>query len=99
MNNESNGAPKLMVGHSHVKVMRLNINERTKKQEVVQVHEGIVVQDLGSFVRVYSNAPIEKGGDVSHEFAQIFPVKSNRVWCDLVSHKENAVPLAPLFRF
>lgn len=64
------------LGQTVVRVMRKNINELTGKEQTVKVNEGVIVQDNGSFVRVYNNAPREKGGDLSPETSEMVPVFS-----------------------
>jgi hypothetical protein len=88
----------IKVGHTCVRVMRKDINERDGRETVVKIHEGVVIQDCTSFVRVYSPAPIDKGGDVSPEAAQTYPLKSKRMWCEFVCERATKFPIPPLFR-
>jgi len=85
------------VGRTVVRVLRRepDINGR---ERILKVHDGIVIQDLGAFVRVYSHAPIDKGGDLSPEVAQEYPLTSPRVWCEHVSERSTDFPIPPLFR-
>ena len=89
----------IRVGHTCVRVMRKDINEQTGRETINKVHEGIVIQDCGAFVRVYSPAPLDKGGDVSPEAAQTYPVTSKRMWCEFVAERNTPFPTPPLFRF
>lgn len=90
---------KVNVGTTCVRVMRVNVNERTGATKTVKVHEGIVVQDTGSFVRVFNPAPLDKGGDVSPETSELFPLNSKRCWCELLSERSAAYPIPPALRF
>ena len=89
---------KVNVGKTIVRVMKLDINESTKKETIIKLHEGIVVQDNHSFVRVFSNAPIDKGGDLSPETSELFPLMSKRIWCEHVSERSVAYPIPPALR-
>lgn len=90
---------KVVAGKTCVKVMRIDIDERTKRERTIQAHEGIVVQDLGSFIRVYNPAPLDKGGDVSPETSQCYPVLAKRMWCEVTSTKTVAFPIPAALRF
>lgn len=90
---------KVNIGKTCVRVMRRDINEQTRKEKIIKVHEGIVVQDTGPFVRVFNPAPIDKGGDVSPETSELFPLLSPRVWCETVAEKSTSFPIPPLLRF
>jgi hypothetical protein len=87
------------LGQTCVRVMRKEINERTQQVKIVQAHEGIVVQDNGSFVRVFNPAPLDKGGDASQESSELFPWTSNRVWCEITSERSRAYPISPALSF
>lgn len=90
---------KVNVGTTCVRVWRVNVNEQTRQTKVVQVHEGIVVQDNGSFVRVFNPAPLDKGGDVSPETSELFPLLATRCWCEKTSERSVAFPIPPALRF
>lgn len=90
---------KISVGKTCVRVMRVNINEQTGKPKVVKVHEGIVVQHTGPFVRVFNPAPLDKGGDVSPELSELTPLFSDRCWCETISERSEAFPIPPLLRY
>jgi len=51
----------IKVGHTCVRVMRKDINDQGR-ETISKIHEGIVIQDCNTFVRVYSPAPVDKGG-------------------------------------
>jgi hypothetical protein len=88
----------IKVGQTILRVMRKDINEQTGRETITKIHEGVVIQDCGPFVRVYSNAPVDKGGDASPQVAQLFPLTSKRMWCEWVSEKSTIFPTPPEFR-
>jgi len=90
---------KVCVGKTCVRVMRLEVNERTKQEKIVKIHEGIVVQDNSSFVRVFNPAPRDKGGDLSPETSELFPLLSPRLWCEKTAERSTAFPIPPALRF
>lgn len=79
--------------------MRVELNERTGATKIVQRHEGIVVQTTSSFVRVFNPAPLDKGGDVSPEMSELFPITSKRCWVEVTSERSRAYPIPPALRF
>lgn len=78
--------------------MRVEVNEQTGRESTRKAHEGVVLQDLGSFVRVFNPEPPNKGGDVSPEVAEIFPVRSPRCWIEVIGELKNPLPIPALFR-
>jgi hypothetical protein len=90
---------KVNVGTTCVRVMRVNINEQTKQTKIVTIHEGIVVQDNGSFVRVFNPAPRDKGGDLNPETSELFPLLSARCWCEKTAERSTPFPIPPALRF
>lgn len=89
---------RINVGKTCVRVMRVEQDERTKREKTVKCHEGIVVQDCGSFIRVFNPAPLDKGGDISPEMSQMFPLLAHRMWCELLSEKATAFPIPAVLR-
>jgi hypothetical protein len=87
-------------GHTTVKVMRKEINEKTGKETIREVHRGIVVSRTNSFVRVFNPAPLNKGGDLSPETSETFPVLSRCVWCEVTGNRKNgnSFPIPPTLR-
>ena len=79
--------------------MKREIDERTKRERIVKLHEGIVIQDFGSFVRVFNPMAPDKGGDLSPEMSQSYPLVSHRMWCEVISERAVSLPIPPLFRF
>ncbi len=78
--------------------MRVEVNEQTGRETVRKAHEGVVMQDLGSFVRVFNPEPPSKGGDISAEVSEIFPVRSPRSWVEVMGELKNPLPIPALFR-
>jgi len=94
-----NDKPNFVVGRTCVRVMKKEINERTKKETILKIHEGIVVQNNNdAFVRVYSNAPLDKGGDVSPETSELFPVTSKCLWVEVTNELVRDFPIPPALR-
>lgn len=89
---------KVRVGHTCVRVMRKDINEQTGKETINKIHEGVIIEDCRSFVRVYSSAPLDKGGDALPETAQLYPLNGKRLWCEFVAERSTKFPIPPLFR-
>ena len=67
----------MKVGITKVRVVRQE--ENGSKREI---HRGIVVENKGSFVRVYNPAPQKDGGDASQSSAELFPIKSKYCWVE-----------------
>lgn len=88
------------VGRTLVRVKRKDINERTNKVTISVIHEGVVIQKTSTHVRIYSAAPVDKGGDHTPEVAQLYPMRSERCWCEKIGEKneDNPFPIPPLFR-
>lgn len=85
--------PRTAVGKAVVRVMRRSVDDHTGKEKVDQIHEGIVVENIGNNVRVFNPKPQDKGGDVSPEAAELFPLDSKLLWCELVSERKTAFPI------
>lgn len=79
--------------------MKRQIDERTKQVKIVKLHEGIVVQDCHSFVRVFNPVSPDKGGDLLPETSELFALNSARVWCEVVSERSTPFPIPPALRF
>jgi hypothetical protein len=86
------------VGKTLVHVMSKTVNEKTGKESTSKIHEGIVVSRTSHFLRVFSNAPIEKGGDNSPEVSEMFPITSPKCWCVVVGELKNKFPIPPTLR-
>jgi hypothetical protein len=71
-----------VVGLSRVRVMRKFLDERNGREEVTCVHQGVIVKDMGKFVKVFNNLPVENGGDISPYIAESFPVEGKLMWVE-----------------
>jgi len=91
---------ELLPGRTCVAVMKKVTDPITKRESVITLHEGIVLQDCGPFARVFSPAPKDKGGDVSPETCELYPVNSPLCWMEVTSvrKEDNAFPIPPLWR-
>ena len=85
-------------GFSCVVVKKRLVDERTQKETIEQIHEGIVVQNLGTHVRVFNSAPKDKGGDVSPESSEVFAVESPNIWVEQVGELAEGFPIPPTLR-
>lgn len=85
------------LGRTVMAVFRKDINDQTGRETINKVHEGIVVQDCGPFVRLYNHAPLDKGGDTTAEACELFPLRSRRMWCETVGERVSPWPVPPLF--
>lgn len=92
---------QILVGRTCVAVVKRTTDPVTKRETTAIIHEGVVVQDCGTFARVFSNAPRDKGGDVSPETCELFPISSPVCWMEITSvrKEDNAFPIPPLLRF
>lgn len=85
----------IIVGLSLVAVYKRTVDERTGKETVERIHEGIVVQDAGNMVRVFNPAPLDKGGDTAPENAEFFALDAKSVWCESIGHRAEPFKLPP----
>jgi hypothetical protein len=89
----------IQVGVTIVRVMRKTIvDEQARKETIDKIHEGIVVQDLGSSVRVFNPLSQDKGGDVAPETAELFALQSKLVWCEYVGDRRTSFPIPVTLR-
>jgi len=76
--------------------MRKDVDERSGRETVKEIHRGVVVSATSSFARVYNPIARDKGGDVSPATAELFALHGPRSWCeplgDLDEHRAIAVP-------
>ena len=89
----------IKLGQTYVNVFRLDVDERTKKETTQKIHEGIVLQNKGSFVRVYNPAPVAKGGDTAPEASELFPVKAKRMWCEVSRVWDTPITIPAMFKY
>ncbi len=81
------------VGFTCVAVMKRATDEKTGKETVTRIHEGVIVQDFGSSVRVFNFAPRDKGGDVSAETSETFAVASRGCWIETIGTLDEKYPI------
>jgi hypothetical protein len=87
LNTQSMDTP-MIVGRTKVRVMRNEINEQTKREAIREIHRGVVVGFTTSFARVYNPLPRDKGGDVSPQTSEAFPLHGKRCWCEIIGELE-----------
>lgn len=88
----------IIVGITCVAVFREDIDEHTKRVTVSQIHDGIVVQDLGTQVRVFNPGPRDKGGDATQETSEVFALQGARIWCEPLEPRKRVLPIASALR-
>lgn len=87
----------LKVGLTKVRVMKRVIDERTRRENIVELHSGIVVSVGSSFVRVFNPAPVTHGGDISPELAESFAIVSPNIWIDVLGEAKYPVKVIGAF--
>lgn len=90
---------ELLAGYSVVKVMKEITDETTGATKVECIHEGIVVQNLGTQVRVFDNSPREQGGDVDPSTAEIFAINGRKIWVEFVKNLREQFKVSSALRF
>lgn len=80
----------ITLGRTKVRVMRNEIDERTKRETLKEIHRGVIVGLTTSFARVYNPLPREKGGDVSPQTSEAFPLRGKRCWCEILGDLEES---------
>lgn len=95
----SNSPFAITVGHTCVAVYRKETDERTGRFTITRIHEGVVVQDCGPFVRVFNASPRDKGGDATPDVCELLPVNSPNCWMELLSERKVGFPIPPTLRF
>jgi len=86
----------MTAGLTRVAVMQRFIDEHTKRETITQIHEGIVVQNCGAFVRVFN--PEKGSGDSSQETARLYAVAGKDSWVERRFDLIDQLPLCPSFR-
>ena len=88
---------EIILGQTEVLVKKRVINEQTGRETINTVHKGIVVGELSKsgWLRVFNNAPLDKGGDVSQDTSEWFPRNSPMCWCEIVGCRRYAIRLSP----
>jgi hypothetical protein len=72
----------IIVGRTKVRVMRKE--EQNGKDVVREAHRGVIVGQTNRFVRVFNPGPRDKGGDVSAQTSELFPLQGRRCWVEIV---------------
>jgi hypothetical protein len=72
-------------------ITKLAVFKRGEDKKVTKIHEGVVVQDLGTHARLFN--PHKDGGDTSPEYAEVFPLNGRSVWCEFVNELAVALPI------
>lgn len=99
MNNNTPIQSPFRVGFTTVEVHRTVVDERNGRVlDDIIIHKGVIVQETSSFVRVFNNAPRDKGGDPNPEIAELFPVASSRVWVRQTGELKFQFPVPAIFR-
>jgi hypothetical protein len=90
----------IIFGRTKVVVKKREINEKTRREEIKTIHQGIVVSRTSCFLRVYSPQLAKDGGDTSQENAELFPMESKNCWCEYAGTLEadRALTISPLLR-
>lgn len=80
----------ITIGRTKVRVMRKDIDERTKRENIREIHRGVVVSQTSHFARVFNPLPRDKGGDVSPQTSEEFPFSGERCWCEILGELEES---------
>lgn len=86
---------ELINGKTKVRVMRLEVNERTGKETLREVKQGVVIQTGTLFARVFDNRPVQDGGDASQVHTEKFPFFSRNCWLEIIGELKHSLKLAP----
>lgn len=78
----------LFDGVTQVKVFRKDVDERTRRETIRQIHEGVVLGQTSKYVRVYNPLAPDSGGDISPELAQLFPISSPCCWIEIIGRQK-----------
>lgn len=83
----------LVIGRTTVKVLKRDENNNVPHE----LHRGVVVQDLGAFLRVFNPSNPDQGGDYDPLCSELFPVSSKRVFIEKTGElKENQAIKIPV---
>jgi hypothetical protein len=90
----------IIFGRTKVIVKKRVTDDRTRRETVSTVHQGIVVGRTSSFLRVYNPQAPKDGGDTSQDNAELFPMESKNCWCEYagVLDEDRALPLSPTLK-
>lgn len=95
-NNTKLDGSEMVAGLTRVVVMQRLIDEHTKRETIVKVHEGVVVQNNGAFVRVFN--PEKGSGDSSQETANLYAVAGKDSWVEKRFDLIDPLPISPKYR-
>lgn len=79
-----------ITGRTKVRVMRKDVNEQTGRETIKEIHRGVIVGRTNSFARVYNPIARDKGGDVSPQTAELFPLRGRQCWCEPIGTLEES---------
>ena len=80
----------IVTGRTKVRVMRKEVNEKTGHETVKEIHRGVIVSFTTSFARVYNPGSRDKGGDLSPQASEAFPLRGRRCWCEPIGELEES---------
>jgi len=84
----------IVVGQTRVNVFKREVNDMTGKEKITKIKTGVIIQDFGTFVRVFDNRSTKDGGD-PHQNVEVFAVAGKNIWCEYLDELKpfNAVPV------
>lgn len=89
---------KIKIGQTKVVVKKREVDERTGRENIRELHRGIIVQGGNSFVRVYNPAPTNEGGDTSQANSELFAISARNIWIEPAGELKEPILLAPELR-
>lgn len=89
--------PKFIVGKTLVRVMEKR-QRADGSWHTVQIHEGVVLQETTTMLRVFNAAPTDKGGDVGPDTCQLYAKSAPLSWCEIIGERKTAHPIPAIFR-
>ncbi len=89
---------QIKLGRTQVNVFKREVNEMTGREKITKIKSGVVLQNFGSFLRVFDTRPAKDGGD-AHVNCEVFAVNSRNIWCEFLNElkKEDAVAVPVSF--
>ena len=84
---------KFKIGQTKVRVIRKEDGKSPR-----EIHQGIVVQEGSSFVRVFDNSPVNEGGNPSQSTSEQFPISAKNCWIEETGELKKAIDIAPEIR-
>jgi len=88
-------------GQTEVAVWRVEEDGKGGFKAPCIIHKGFVIQNCGSFVRVFSPKKRDQGGDLNPIVSELFPVAGKRSWIEVVGERKpvDAFPIPCELRF